>query len=125
MILRATALLLAAGLVALSGCGPAKLDITKDYSLESAKIVILDPQSKPQKITVEFESDSEVTVMVIKESEITEDNADIVDVKQAIAYKKGEKSGSFSADVPENTATRVVARSNAAKAKVKLHITNK
>jgi hypothetical protein len=125
MILRASALMLAFMLVSLSGCGPAKLDITKEYTLSEPQIVILDAQPKPQKITVEFEGDSEVTVLLIKAADAPDDEAEFVDVKKAIAYKKGEKSGSFSGDVPENTATRVIARSVSPKAKVKLHITNK
>ena len=122
---RAIALLRAAWLVALSGCGPAKLDVTKDYTVDEPKIVLLDAQSKPQKITVEFESNSPITVLLIKDSEIPKDeDGSLTPTNKAMMSKAGEKSGSFTADVPENTATRVVVKSNTT-SKVKLHITNK
>jgi len=127
MFLRFSALALGIGLVAVAGCGPAKLDVNKTYTLDSGdtQFVILDAQSKPQKITVEFESSADLTVMLIKSSDLGKDEDNFVDVKKAIAFKKGEKSGSFSGDVPENTETHVIVRNPSAKANVKLHITNK
>jgi hypothetical protein len=125
MMLRSSCLLLAAGLVALSGCGPAKLDVTKTYTLDGApQMVILDAQPKPQKITVEFESSAaEVTVMLIKKSDVPEGEESFVPIAKAIVSKK-DKTGTITGDVPEKTETLVLVRGGT-KTDVKLHITNK
>lgn len=125
MMLRYSFFLLATGLVALCGCGPAKLDVSKEYDMDNEpKMVILDAQPKPQKITVEFEStQGDVTVMLIKTAEIPKDEEAFVPTSKAIEFKK-DKSGTFSGDVPENTETQVIVRGGV-KTKVKLHITNK
>ena len=108
--------------------GAAAPGMTADgpITLDEPKIVLLDAQSKPQNITVEFEStDSPVTVLLIKDSDLDKDDeGGFAAPKKALAFKQGEKSGSFTAEVPANTATRVVVRSSN-KTNVKLHITNK
>lgn len=118
--------LLAAGLVGLPGCGPAKLDVTKTMSLNGespAKSVILDPQPTAQQIKVEFESaDAEVNVGVFKEADA---NLDSLDFSKAIAAEKGKKSGTVTADVPAKTGAQVVVEMVSKKTEVKLHVTNK
>jgi hypothetical protein len=125
MMLRSSCLLFAAGLVALSGCGPAKLDVTKTYTMDGTpQLVILDAQPKPQKITVEFESTgAEVTVLLIKKSDCPEGEEAFVPTAKAIASKK-DKSGTITGEVPEKTETLVIVRGGT-KTDVKLHITNK
>lgn len=127
MFIRLTALFLGIGLVAVGGCGPAKLDVEKSYNLDSgeSQLVILDPQPKPQKITVTYEAGSELTVLLIKASEIKEGEEGIVPLAKAIASEKGNKTGTISGDLPENTEGRVIIRNPAAKTTVKVHITNK
>lgn len=117
------------GLLALSGCGPAKLDETKNWTLEPGEGHALDTsaQPKPQTITVEFESSAApVDVLVFKAADAPGDDG-IVEAAadKALGSKRGEKSGSFSAEVPENTPTRVVARGAMKKTDVKLHVTNR
>jgi hypothetical protein len=123
-MLRSFSIVLAAGVFALSGCGPAKLDVTKSYTLDGLpQMVLLDPQPKAQKITIDFEAGAEVTVLLMKKSDCPEGEEGFVPVAKAIAYKK-EKSGSFSGDLPEKTEGMVVVRGGN-KIDVKLHITNK
>lgn len=128
MPIRSSLLALALGLL-LTGCGPAKLNETKTLKLDKetmATSLSLPAQSKPQTITVEFNSsEGEVTVGVFKKEDIkTDDDMTTVALSKALASKKG-KSESFTVDVPENTATRVVARGHtAAKTDVTVKVTN-
>lgn len=126
MFLRALAPFFAIGLVALAGCGPAKLDVTKTYTLESEpQIIFLDAQPKPQKITIEFESSaSPITVLLIKDADVPKDEDGFIPTSKAIAFKSGEKAATFSGDVPENTATRVIIRNASTKTSVKVRVTN-
>ena len=126
MFLRALAPFFAIGLVALAGCGPAKLDVTKTYTLEGEpQIIFLDAQPKPQKITVEFESSaSPITVLLIKDADVPKDEDGFIPTSKAIAFKSGEKAATFSGDVPENTATRVIIRNASNKSSVKVRVTN-
>ena len=91
-----------------SGCGPAKLNETKNLSVDAgdAKSIDLPAVPKPQKITVEFSStNSDVTVYLFKEEDAKgEDGLHMSDAKKALAKETG-KAKSFTADVPENTAT--------------------
>ena len=124
MFIRATAL--AFGLVAFTGCGPAKLDVTKTYTFPGEpQIMGLDAQPKPQKITVEFDSsEGTITVLLIKESDVPENEDAFIPTSKAIAFKSGEKAGTFSGDVPEKTATKVIIRNPSAKTTVKVRVTN-
>ncbi|HEY1189823.1 MAG TPA: hypothetical protein VGE74_19395, partial [Gemmata sp.] len=110
MFARLATVACAIGLFAFAGCGPAKLNISEKYPLEAGlpKGIDLTAQPKPQKITVEFTSSAgEVSAFVFKTSdgEIWEEPENNKD--KALATKKGA-SGTFSVDVPANTATRVV-----------------
>ena len=128
MLARISATILAVGFASLSGCGPAKLDVTKtlDLNTEDAKAILLDAQSKPQKINVEFEAtNGTVYVLLFKDADVAKDEDGIVPANKALGSKANEKSGSFAVDVPENTATRVVVRNASGKTDVKVHVTNR
>jgi hypothetical protein len=117
-----------AGLLALAGCGPAKLDETKtlviDPAESPARSVILSAQPKAQAVTVEFESTAdEVNVGVFKDADAKDLNT--VAWAKAIKAETGKKSGTFTADIPENTAAQVVVGESKKKTDVKVHVTNK
>ncbi len=118
------------GLFLATGCGPAKLNETKTLSVEPGAPVAVDlaAQPKPQKVTVEYSSAEDVTVLVMKEADAKGEegliNADIPTNKaKALASKKG-KGETFTADVPENTAVRVIFSGNKT-TKVNVKLTNK
>ncbi len=120
----------AIGSLFLSGCGPAKLNENKTLTLDaevSARAIDLPAVSKAQTINVEFSSsDGDVTVLVFKQED-AKDNDSLPSAPSSKALvKKRSKGESFSVDVPENTATRVVVReSAAAKTDVQVKVTNK
>jgi hypothetical protein len=122
-MLRSFMLVAAFACLAASGCGPGKLDVTKEFTLDGdPQILFLDPQPKPQNVTVEFESTGEIVVLLIKSSDIPQGEEGFVPTAKAIAFKK-DKSGSFSGEVPANTATQVLARGGT-KNTVKLRVHN-
>ena len=119
----------ALGLFAASGCGPAKLNQSKTISIDAGdtQAMDLDAQPKPQKITVEFASSAgEVSVYVYKEADAKGEpgllNAEANKAK-ALASKKS-KGETFTVDVPENTAVRVIFQADK-KADVTVKLTNK
>jgi hypothetical protein len=118
----------ALGLLLSAGCGPAKLNETKTLSLDKetmARAVDLDSQSKAQTITVEFSSsEGEVFVGVFKKDDIKDDEAMATVGKEKALGSKKSKGETFTVDVPENTATRVVVRDHKTKTDVTLKITN-
>ncbi|MBA4188967.1 MAG: hypothetical protein C0467_13300 [Planctomycetaceae bacterium] len=124
-----SAMILVAGCMSVVGCTrAAKLEVTRSYDVSpgEAQAIELDPQPKPQKITVDFKSaDGDVLVLLFKEADAKgEDGLLSSDPKKALGQKKG-KADSFTADVPENTATRIVVREAQKKTKVELKVTNK
>ncbi len=118
----------ALGLFGLAGCGPPKLDEKRTIELDGGteiKSIDLPSIKKPQKVTVEFTADAEVAVAIFKESDVPEGNLFAASKDKALAITdKPAKSGSISAEVPENTATRVLFASKE-KAKVDAHVTNR
>jgi len=111
--------------LALTGCA-AKLNESRSYTLqpELGEGFFLSAQQKPQKITVEFTADGEVTVLLFKADDAKSDEAALMtDEKKALGFKTG-KSGSFTADVPENTQTRLVIRGASKTTKVDVKVTN-
>ena len=100
----------------------------KKYPLDAgqAKAIDLPAISKPQKITVEFSSSaSEVSVYLIKDFKAGEDPDPLSPKKDQILETKQGKEGSFSVDVPEKTATRVIVRGAKQTTDVTLKVTNK
>jgi hypothetical protein len=129
MLCRCLSIAVAFGLVFLTGCGAGKLDETRTLSLDvgdAAKSIDLQAQSKPQTINVEFSSTgSEVSVYLFKEEDAKgEDGLTSANPTKALAKKTNSKGDSFSAEVPPNTATRLIVRSGGSKTDVKLKITN-
>ncbi len=111
----------------LAGCGPAKLDTETKLTVEplGAGSLVLEPQSKPQTITVEFSSAaSDVTVYLIK-SEDKDEELKVVPSKDVTLGKKSGKNGSFATDVPANTRTRVLVLDAKKMTDVTLHVTNR
>ena len=128
MLARITAAAAMAGLLTLSGCGPAKLDESRNWTLDpggdSTRALDLPAQSKPQVLTVDFESSAaEVNVGVFKDADAAK--LDDVPWTKAIKAETGKKSGTFTADVPANTATRVVVGNTTKKTEVKVQVTNR
>lgn len=119
--------ILAIVLAPLAGCGPGKLNESRNLSLDpgDAKAMDLPAVSKPQKLKIEFSStDAEVTVLVFKESDAAGDDGLLSsDPKKAIEKKTG-KGETFTVDIPENTATRVIVRGATKKTDVSLKVTN-
>ena len=125
---RLSTILLAYGALFLAGCGPAKLNESRTWELEAAspKALDLPAISKTQKINVEFSStDGDVLVAVFKEDDAKGEeglvNAD-TNRSKALAHKSSQ-GDKFSVDVPENTATRVIAFSEK-KTTLNLKVTN-
>ena len=83
-------------------------------------------EPKPQTIKVDFEADNPVIVLVVKDADLSKDDDGgfFPANKPLAASKSGEKKGEFSAELPANTAARVVARASGGKATIKLHVTN-
>ena len=119
MRLRSSLLVLAPVLLFTAGCGSKPLNVEKTLTLDTntaAQSIKLPAQSKAVKITVEFSSsDKDVSVHVFKESDISNDEAmTSLQKDKALGSATRGKEGKFTADIPENTATRVVVREHAA-----------
>jgi hypothetical protein len=118
-----------AALVLLSGCGAGKLDVSKTMALGAnveAMSIDLDPQSKPQTLYIEFTSNGgEVSVYVFKEEDAKgEEGIAVARPTKAIAKKMDSKGDNFTAEIPANTATRVIVRCGGRTAEVKIRVTN-
>jgi hypothetical protein len=123
---RSVLVAVAFGVLAATGCGPARLKEEKTYSMEvgDAQRIELEPITKPQKLTVEFSSSAaEVSVYLIKDFKPGDSAADMPQKAQILAKAQG-KEGTLSADVPENTATRIIIRDPRAKTDVTVKLTN-
>lgn len=123
-------LIAALGLLCLAGCGPAKLDETKNWTLNSetpARAMDLSAQPKPQTFTVEFTATGgDVSVFVFKEEDAKgEDGLAYAPASKALGSKTASTGDSFKVDVPANTATRVIARAGGRKVELKIHVTNR
>lgn len=124
--------LIASGLFALclvpSGCGPAKLNVTKPFETDPAgnvPAIHMDPQPQAQKITVKVTAPEEVDLFVIAPEKLDKfgDLSTDKRVKEAMASKTGVKNDSLVVDVPAKTAYTVVIGSKK-KTKGEVTITN-
>jgi len=125
MTLRPTFAAFALGLF-LAGCGPAKLDISRKYSMDAATAQYIECPaiSKAQTITVEFSSDAPVDVYVVKGFK-EDDDINVVPPKDKILGTKNGKEGTFKVEVPEKTATRVIIANGFKKSDVTVKVHNK
>lgn len=121
---------IAVGLLFLPGCLPAKLNETRTLKLDEETVatsVDLPAIQRTQKITVEFTSSAtEVSVLVFKEADAKgEDGMRFANPEKALGKVMNSKGATFTAEVPENTATRVVVRGGQGKkTEVTLKLTN-
>ncbi|HEY3787446.1 MAG TPA: hypothetical protein VGL71_01270 [Urbifossiella sp.] len=124
MIARVLSLAFPIILISLSGCGPAKLDVSKTYEMESGSNSIeLPPQPQPQTITVEFESsNADIDIGIFKDSDAAK--IEEVQYSKAIKAETKKKSGTIVAELPAKTAAKVVFET-LKKTTVKVHITNR
>ena len=117
----------AIGLFSGVGCGPGKLNESRTWEMgrEDVKALDLPAVAKPQTIKVEFtSSDADVEVCLFKEADAKGDAGLSQATTDKALGKANGKGGNFSAEVPENTATRVVAREAKGKTKVDIKVTN-
>jgi hypothetical protein len=126
MLIRQSLVLFAVVGLFAAGCA-GKLDVSNSYQLEpmNAKGFECPAQSVAQKFNIEFSSsDSDVTVSLFKSSDIKEGDIGDVDASKALGKQTG-KSGSFSVDVPEKTATYVIVRDAKKSTKVDVKVSNR
>jgi hypothetical protein len=127
MPVRTALFALALALPLAAGCAPPKLDESRTWTMGAgeANSIDLPAITKPQKVTAEFTSTAaDVTVLIIKESDAPgQKGLETVDEGKAITKQKG-KSGTITADVPANTATRVVVTGANSKTEVTVKATN-
>lgn len=118
-------LFLAAAVLAPFGCGPAKLDEKKTYQITpgDTQMMILPKQSKPQRVTVEYESDQPVEVGIYNSADVKEDQAP--PASKARAIDRAKTTGSIFADLGPDEATTVAISALGKAANVKLHVHNK
>ncbi len=116
--MRALTLLFAPVLVVATGCGPKPINENKTFTLDtqvSAAGMVIPAQKKATKLTVEFTSSTgDVAVYLFKQSDVPTDEAmGEVPSDKKLGSKRG-KSETFTVDVPENTAVRLVVREHTA-----------
>ncbi|HEX4607475.1 MAG TPA: hypothetical protein VH092_04645 [Urbifossiella sp.] len=116
----------AVALFAAAGCGPAKLDEKKSYEVDprETKFVTLPAQPKPQRLTVEFESDEPIEIGVYKDDDIKDREAPLPTSK-AFVVEKTKTSGTVTVDLGPDVSTTVTVTALGKKANVKLHMTNR
>jgi hypothetical protein len=121
-------MIIGAGVMILVGCGPARLNVSKNYTMDvgDARSIDLDPQPKPQKIDVEFSvSDGEARVLVFRAEDAQgEEGLLSAPASKALGNQRGSR-GNFSVDLPANTKARVVIRDLTKKAEVNIKVTNR
>lgn len=112
--------------LALPGCGPAKLDETKNYDIDpgETKFVILPAQPRPQRLTVEYDAASPVEVGIYKTDDVKDQPATLPSSK-ALAVDKAKAAGTISADLGPDVSTTVTVTGLGKKTAVKVRITNR
>jgi hypothetical protein len=107
------------------GCGPAKLDEKKTYPITpgDTQYMHLPKQPKPQRITVEYESDQPIEVGIYNFADVKDDQAP--PSSKARAIDRAKTSGSISADLGPDEATSVSITALGKAATVKVHVHNK
>ncbi|GIW84635.1 MAG: hypothetical protein WHU94_01380 [Thermogemmata sp.] len=121
------AMVLMTGTVLLGGCGPARLNVDKKYTMDvgDGRAIDLEAQKKPQKVKVEFSvSDGEARVLVFR-AEDAQGEEGILEApaSKALGSQRGS-TGSFTVDLPPDTKARIVIRDLTKKADVTIKVTN-
>ena len=111
-------------LFALAGCGPAKLDEKKTYPVSAGdtQMMILPKQPKPQRITVEFESDQPVDIGIYKSEDV---EGGTLPSSKALGIERAKDKGTVTADLGPDVATTVTITALGKTANVKVHVHNK
>jgi hypothetical protein len=121
------AVVLMTGVVLLGGCGPARLNVDKKYTMDvgDARAIDLEAQAKPQKVNVEFSvSEGEARVLVFRAEDAKGDEGILeAPASKALGSQRGS-TGNFTVDLPPNTRARVVIRDLTKKADVTIKVTN-
>jgi hypothetical protein len=122
---RSILFLAAAVLLAPAGCGPAKLDEKRSYSVVSGEtqMMLCPKQPQPQRITVEYDSDQPVDVGIYKSEDVKE--GDVLPTSKALAVDRAKSKGSISADLGPDVATTVTVTGLGKTANVKFHVHNR
>ena len=112
-------------LLAPAGCGPDKLDQKKTWSVVpgETQMMLLPKQARPQRVTVEYESDQPVDVGIYKSEDVKE--GDLLPVSKALAIDRAKDKGSISADLGPDVATTVTVTGLGKSANVKVHVHNR
>ncbi|MCX8140231.1 MAG: hypothetical protein N3E46_11160 [Gemmataceae bacterium] len=121
------AMVLMTGTVLLGGCGPARLNVDKKYTMDvgDGRAIDLEAQKKPQKVKVEFSvSDGEARVLVFR-AEDAQGEGGILEApaSKALGSQRGS-TGNFTVDLPPDTKARIVIRDLTKKADVTIKVTN-
>lgn len=121
------AMVLMTGTVLLGGCGPARLNVDKKYTMDvgDGRAIDLEAQKKPQKVKVEFSvSDGEARVLVFR-AEDAQGEEGILEApaSKALGSQRGS-TGNFTVDLPPDTKARIVIRDLTKKADVTIKVTN-
>lgn len=129
MLARACAVVLAAGVLVVSGCSP-KLDVNRTKTIDAADydLIGLQKLSQPQKVTIEVEAAEPVNILVIDSSAEAGFDGRTPDQQAALAKhgkKLGVKKDSLSVEVPANAAVTVAIGGCAKKTEVKYSISNR
>ncbi len=112
-------------LLLLMGCTP-RLNEKRSFTLEPgvAQVIDLPSISRPQRIVVEFSSDADVSVYIIKNFKPDDGMETPPKKEQTLSTTRG-KSGNLTADVSPDTETRVIVRDAHTPAKVTLSVNNR
>lgn len=121
------AMVLMTGTVLLGGCGPARLNVDKKYTMDvgDGRAIDLEAQKKPQKVKIEFSvSDGEARVLVFR-AEDAQGEEGILEApaSKALGSQRGS-TGNFTVDLPPDTKARIVIRDLTKKADVTIKVTN-
>ena len=122
---RSLLFLAAVVLLAPAGCGPAKLDEKKTYQIVpgDTQMMILPKQPRPQRITVEYQSDQPVEVGIYKSEDVKE--GENLPASKALGVEKAKTSGTVTADLGPDVATTVTVSALGKSCSVTLHVHNK
>jgi hypothetical protein len=128
-LIRFRSVALALAIFFLAGCGPDRLDVTKKVTVSpgDAKAFDLPAQKEPQTVNIEFSTSGEpASVLLFKEDDAKgEDNILLASETKALGKVMISKGDKFSAEVPANTATRVIVRAHAKSTEVTVKINNR